>query len=77
MNLFRRQVLKLKLIKLTSDICRADCFTLTKQFNDVYRMVDIKYIENNYGISCMNVSDSFDKLPDNQLDKAEEMLKLF
>ena len=77
MNLFRRQVLKLKLIKLTSDISKADCFTLTKQFNDVYKMANIKYMENNYSICCTNVSESFDKLSDSQLDKTEEMLKLF
>ncbi len=77
MNLFRRQVLKLKLIKLTNDVRRADCFTLTKQFNDVYKMVDSKYIEYNYSICCTNVSDSFDKLSDSELDKTEEMLRLF
>jgi len=77
MNLFRRQVLKLKLIKLTNDIHIANCYVLTKQFNNVYKMVDNNYNFEHYSVNCWDVEESFDRLSDDKLDKAEEMLKLF
>jgi len=76
-TLFRRQVFKLKLLKNVLEIQNLNCCLLNKQFNDTYRMIDDKYDVSDYSISYHIVEESFNKLPDSELDKVEDMLRLF
>ena len=77
MNIFRRQIIKLKLMKTVMDVTNHKCCFLTKTFNDTYSMVDNKYSFHNYSLNYNDVELSFDELSDDKLDKAEEMVKLF
>jgi len=76
-TLFRRQVFKLKLLKNVLEIKNLNCCFLNKQFNDTYKMIDNKYEESDYSLSYDMVEESFNKLPDSELDKVEDMLRLF
>ena len=76
-TLLRRQVFKLKLLKNVMEIKNLNSSFLNKQFNDTYRMIDNKYEVFDYSINYQTVEESFNKLPDSELDKVEDMLRLF
>ena len=77
-QIFRREVLKLRLMKLTNDIKKSDCLLLNKQFNNVYKMIDEDYKTSQYSTPiCSDIEQSFDILSNEKLEQVEELTKLF
>ena len=76
--LFRRNIMKLKMLKLAGDIQKLDNFFVVSQFNLVYHThIDRKYNKDYYKIDCGKICDTFDNIDERTLNKCEEVARWF
>lgn len=75
--ILKRSILKLKMLKLATEVNKLDNIFLTGQFNHViHHHIDNTY-KLDYRIDCYKLSEICDRCSEETLNKAEHVLKEF